>query len=231
MNRFEWSAIWQICKRYRYWVGSALLGLFLLLMGIFFLHPKQSNLPAEPVTAGGKTASSATKAVGQPAAKRSDQAVKTAIKVDVKGAVQHPGLYQVEAGARLADAVQKAGGFQSPNSQQRVNLAQSLEDGMVIYIAKEHEEHDPAITNAGSLPGKETGKGGKKSKTASASSRVSLNHASQSELEQLSGVGPKKAEEIISYREEHPFQSVDELKTVSGIGPKRFEQLKEEVAL
>lgn len=228
MNQFDLPTVWQQMKRYRYWVVAAfvvlLLGGTLLLVG----KSHRKNDRADTVTAGGKTNQSTAIKSATISSTSSAKPTKQTVKVDVKGAVKRPGLYEMNNEERLEDAVRKAGGFLSEQAVSLVNLAQRLEDGMVIYIPNNPNEQIPAINNVGSVPANEAAK---KRQKGTQGGKVSLNSASQSELEQLSGVGPKKAEQIIAYREEHPFQSIEELKDLSGIGSKRFEQLKDQVQL
>ncbi|MBS9337766.1 helix-hairpin-helix domain-containing protein [Fructobacillus parabroussonetiae] len=221
LNRFNWEQSWALAKKYWWALGLLFLLLFFLLSTFIHSTPKESATPTT-VTAGGKT-TQPVKSEGH----SSQAKAPTTLKVDLKGAVKKPGLYTLPVGSRLADLLDKAGGLTKEANVSELNLAQNLEDGMAVYIAKEGEA-PPAIRNVGTVPGSTSSKD---KTTGSDSGRVRLNSASQKELEGLSGVGPKKAEQIIAYREEHPFQSVDELKDISGIGPKRFEQLKDAVSL
>ncbi|MBS9338853.1 hypothetical protein G6R29_04345 [Fructobacillus sp. M2-14] len=150
--------------------------------------------------------------------------------VDVKGAVRAPGMYRLPVGARLQDAISRAGGLADNADRDRINLAQPMVDGMVVYLPAVGGEAKPFFENAGSLPGGGGGSSGQPT-DQSTGGKVSLNQASQKELEGLDGVGPKEAEQIIAYRREHPFQSIDQLRDISGIGEKRFEKLKVQVTL
>ena len=145
------------------------------------------------------------------------------IMVDVKGAVRQAGVYELPVGSRVYDAVQKAGGMTDEANSQSVNLAQKLEDESIVYVAKNGEEIAPvASASAGTTSGEQQSKDGK----------VNLNTATEAELQTISGIGQKRAQDIIAYREEKgKFQSVDELKNVSGIGQKTLEKLKEHVTV
>ena len=141
------------------------------------------------------------------------------ITVDVKGAVKQPGVYELRSNSRVHDAIYKAGGMTADANSQSVNLAQKLTDEAVIYVAKEGEDvpalgssESPATSSA---PAEKTGK-------------VHLNRATESELQTVSGIGQKRAQDIIAYREANgPFRSVDDLKNVSGIGEKTLEKLRD----
>lgn len=137
--------------------------------------------------------------------------------VDVKGAVQKEGVYQLPAGSRVDDAIKQAGGLTENADKKSVNLAQKLSDGSVVYVASQGENISvvSAPTATGGSEGIATGK-------------VNINRASLSELQTISGIGAKRAQDIIDYRETSGlFQSVDDLKKVSGIGDKTFDKIKE----
>lgn len=140
------------------------------------------------------------------------------IYVDVSGEVQKPGVYKLEGNSRTQDAIIAAGGFTADADRQYVskgmNLAAPLTDGMKIYIPKKGEAA-PVASN--------------KSLTAGSSGGLmSINSASQSELESLPGIGPVTADKIISGR---PYGSVDELKSKKVVGSATFEKIKDLVGL
>ena len=137
--------------------------------------------------------------------------------VHVVGAVRRPGLYRLRDGARIADAVKRAGGARRGADLAAVNLAAPLVDGVQILV--------PERVRSGGLPGAAGGTG---SGMGGASGPVSLSSATAEELDALPGIGPITAEKIVAYRTEHgPFASVDDLDAVPGIGPTRVEQLRE----
>ena len=133
------------------------------------------------------------------------------------GAVANPGLYQLDEGSRIDDAIRKAGGATPKAELALVNLASPVADGQQVLVPKKGE-----AAVAGSAPGAAAGTG----------QRVHLNSATLEQLDSLPGVGPVTAQGILDYRTEHgAFQSVDELDAVPGIGPARLERLKELVDL
>jgi competence protein ComEA len=141
---------------------------------------------------------------------------RSLLVVHVVGEVRRPGLYRLRDGARIADAVHRAGGALRDADLAAVNLAAPLVDGVQILV--------PARTVApnGSPAGSAGGA------TGAATGPVSLSSATLDELDQLPGVGPITAQKIVDYRTEHgPFASVDDLDAVPGIGPTRIEQLRE----
>ena len=142
---------------------------------------------------------------------------ETVIFVDIKGAVKNPGVYQMEVGDRVKDALDAAGGLTGDADSQKVNLAKRLEDQMVIVVPKVGEEAEEIPAGATS---KEEAKEGK----------VNINTATVEELKTLKGVGEKKAEAIIEYRKKNgSFQTKEDLMKVRGIGKKLFESFQERI--
>ncbi|MFC7372693.1 helix-hairpin-helix domain-containing protein [Fictibacillus iocasae] len=137
------------------------------------------------------------------------------IWVDVKGEVVKPGVYQARSGKRVIHFIQLAGGFTKTADPKSVNLAAIATDEMVIYAAKEGEQHMiPAAQH--------------ESVGEAAAAIINVNSATEEELMKLPGVGPAKAAAIISYREENgPFSSMEDLLQVKGIGEKTAEQWAE----
>ena len=152
------------------------------------------------------------------------------MKVDVKGAVQAPGVFTAQTGDRVIDLVAEAGSFTDKADKDKVNLAQLVEDQMVIYVPKKGEEG--VEVPAGAPTTVTNGSSGPAGAADSAGGQVNLNTATQADLETLSGIGPSKATAILEYRETiGTFKQVDDLKNVSGIGDKTFEKLKESISV
>lgn len=148
--------------------------------------------------------------------------------VDVKGAVKNPSIYPIEGEMRIYDVIDLAGGLTDQADQSQVNLAQRVSDQMVVYIPKEGETVPATLT----MSAPETDSDNQSSNTAKDSNQININTADASQLEEISGIGAKKAEEIIRYREDQgPFKSVDDLENVNGIGAKTLERLRAEVTV
>lgn len=153
----------------------------------------------------------------------SQTSVNTTMYVDVKGAVKQPGMKKVESTMRVIDAVQLAGGFASNADEKQVNLAQKLTDSQVVYIPKRGEKVPAAVAGSSATGG---------ASAESEAPQVNLNTADLTGLQQLDGVGEKKAEKILAYRQEHGgFKSTDELKNVNGFGDKTLERLKPQITV
>ncbi len=144
--------------------------------------------------------------------------VDARLVVDVVGAVRRPGLYHLEQGARVADALSRAGGLTPKADRTLVNLAAPLADGEQVIV--------PARVTGAGAAGLSGG-----SSSAAPAGPVHLNVATIEQLDALPGVGPVTAQKILDYRQKHgAFGSVDELDAISGIGPARLDQLRDLVA-
>lgn len=136
-----------------------------------------------------------------------------AVIVHVAGAVEKPGLVEVSPDARVADALEAAGGPTDEAQLDLINLARIVVDGEQILVPDEHGVAEDAGHPA--HPG-----------------RVNVNTATQSELETLPRVGPAIASRIIEWRERNgPFRTPDDLLNVSGIGPNVFAQLEDVITI
>ncbi|HLM36559.1 MAG TPA: helix-hairpin-helix domain-containing protein [Gaiellaceae bacterium] len=176
----------------------------ILLAGRFALGAGTTTvapLPSPPVENAGVT--------GLPAAR---------VVVHVVGAVRRPGLYRLEQGSRIADAVARAGGATGKADLAQVNLAAPLTDGEQVVVPKRGAA-GAVVTGAGS--------GG----AGAVTGPVHLSTATLEQLDSLPGIGPVTAQKILDYRAKHgAFSSVDELDAVPGIGPSRMDQLRDLVA-
>lgn len=138
------------------------------------------------------------------------------IVVHVVGAVHRPGLYAVRDGARIADAVRRAGGTTRKADLEAINLAAPVEDGLQVVVPR----RQPVVASGTTAPG-----------DPAAAGPVHLNTASLEQLDTLPGVGPVTAQKILDWRQTHgAFTSVDDLDAIPGIGPARLEQLRDLVA-
>lgn len=158
----------------------------------------------------------------------SSQAVAQAGVVHIKGAVAKPGIYPVTGKTRWADVVTLAGGLTNKADVTQVNLAKFASDQESLYIPSVGEA-PPPTDGAGVTTGAVTD-GGASDSDVAATAVLDLNSATEADLQQLSGIGPKRAADIIAYRDGHGgFKSIEELKEVSGIGEKIFASLAPQV--
>jgi len=176
-------------------LAGVLLLAVLLFVGLPRLHHRSTAAAVPPLRA--------------PRPARAAAAAK--LVVDVAGAVRRPGLYRLEHGARVADAIAVAGGATRRADVDAVNLAAPLADGLQIVVPRR-----------GAAPGAAAAAGG-----PSATAPVDLNSASLEQLDALPGIGPSTAQKIVDYRQAHgAFHSLEELDAVPGIGAGRIAQLK-----
>lgn len=158
---------------------------------------------------------------------------------DISGAVKHQGVYRLKNGARLEDLIEKAGGLTKDAQLKAINRSQLLKDQDKIYIPGEGDKVEAAQTAnsaAASAPVASTSASSSSvsSSTSGAASGdlINLNTATAADLQKLNGIGEKKAEQIIAYRQEKgSFKSIDELKEVSGIGDKTFAAIKDQLTI
>jgi competence protein ComEA len=165
-----------------------------------------SRLAATGTTRGPERAAALT-VVDEP-----DRSVQRLV-VHVVGAVRRAGLYRVADGARVADALARAGGPSAEADLAALNLAAPLVDGQQIAVPV---RLPPGAAPAAGAPG------------TAAGAKVSLSSATVDELDELPGIGPVTAEKIVAWRTTNgPLRSVDDLDAIPGIGPARVEQLRD----
>ena len=142
------------------------------------------------------------------------------ICIHVCGAVCDPGIYELDEGARLYEAVEAAGGMTEEASADSVNLARAVSDGEQIYIPTLEETKAQGIMQ------------GTYSASSDTQEKVNINTASAEELMTLTGIGEAKAESIICYREENGrFQRIEDLMEISGIKEGVFEKIKDDIII
>ena len=189
-------------------------------LGAVATVPAGPGLPAQPPGAPGASPG-ASPAASTPTA--------TTIVVDVQGGVAAPGVRELPAGSRVADAIAAAGGYAADAdlaaAAGTINLAQPIVDGAQIRVPRLGEVQvaaaSPAASGTAAGGGSSAGGGG----------LVNLNSATPEELEALPGIGPVTAAKIIDSRAETPFASVDDLRTRKLVGQKTFDGLRELVTV
>jgi competence protein ComEA len=187
-------------------VGVLVLGLLLGVLLIWRGRPASEPIP--PVQRSSPSVSAAT---ASPAA--SSTSASTLV-VHVAGAVRRPGLVQLRAGARVADAVAAAGGPARNAELASVNLARPVVDGEQLVVLARGK--GPAVAAPPAVGG-----------AAVSDAPIDLNSATLEQLDTLPGVGPVLAQRILDWRTEHGrFGSTDELREVSGIGEATFADIK-----
>ena len=175
-----------------------------------------------------------------------EKIVSEIVKVDIKGAVKNPGVYEVEENSRVSDVIDISGGLTNEADTSVINLSKNVVDEMVIIIYTKDEinemkkgstsikyiekecicpklENDACIENIiDNVPD---------NNSSSTSGKISLNNASLDELMTLDGIGEKKAQAIIEYRKKHSFKSIEEILEVDGIGTATYEKIKDRLTI
>lgn len=149
---------------------------------------------------------------------KEDENNNTNIKVYITGEVKNQGVIELEEGARIADAIEKAGGKTEQANLKNVNLAYQLEDGQKIYIPNINDIETEVIDDGAS---------GIVADTTAAQGIININKADENELQSLNGIGESLASSIVEYRKENgKFETIEDLKNVPGIGESKFENIK-----
>lgn len=166
------------------------------------------------------------------------------IKVEIKGAVNNPGVYELETGKRVEDVIKLSGGLKKDADVSNTNLSKNLVDEMVIIIYTKDEINSmttgnttikyidkecicSVIENNSCISDVVTNF----EVIEEVSDKISLNKATLEELMTLKGIGESKAKSIIEYREKTPFKSIEELLNVKGIGKAMFEKIKANISI
>ncbi len=164
-----------------------------------------------------------------------DKEVNNELKkyVDIKGAILNPGVYELEINTRVIDIINKAGGLLENANTKNINLAYSLNDQDVIIIPTFEEvekeiihslDNDATIKKENNINNKNNSN---QEDNSNEDIILNLNTCTLEELANVPGIGNKKAEEIIKYRDtNNGFKNVEELKEINGIGDKTFEKIK-----
>lgn len=172
--------------------------------------PAISAVP--PVAASARSAHSQHSRKGHPSAANTGASV-----VYVVGAVAHPGLYRLQLGARVNDAVERAGGFRTGADPAAVNLAERVSDGEEIHVLRLGE-------TAAAPPRRSK----RKRASPAPAQPVDVNAADAQSLAKIPGIGPTLAERIVAYRDLNgPFGSLDELADVAGMTQRRIDAIAE----
>ena len=173
---------------------------------------------------------------------------KKVIKVNVKGAINAPGVYELDESARVIDAIEISGGLTKSADTSFLNLSKKLtdEDVIIVYTKDEvknlkqgnvvieyieKECNCPYIQNSACID-QENIIGGNNALTNNNDSKISINNATEEQLQTLSGIGASKAKDIIEYRKNNGgFKSIEDILKVNGIGEILFEKIKDNITI
>lgn len=184
-----------------------------LIIGYYFINKTQKNDYSELET------------IAEEKEQEEEIIDEDKIVVHITGEVENEGIIELEKGARISDAIEKAGGTTEEANIADVNLAYSLKDGQKIKIPNINEEDEQIIKEEAGEDIIIEGDNKKEEK-------ININTANQTELETLSGIGPSTALKIINYKKEHgKFNNIEDIKNVPGIGESKFENIKEYICV
>ena len=148
---------------------------------------------------------------------------KELVIVHITGAVKTPGIVKLPEGARIEDAIDKAGGLTEDADISDVNLAYVLEDGIKIKIPTISEEKNEEIIINSSGEGIVE----KEISNNSENKIININKANETDLQTLPGIGASLAGRIVEYRNSNgKFNEIEDIKNVSGIGDSKYENIK-----
>lgn len=207
-------------EQYKYYLLAALLAIFVVGLYLILTPPKSTLAGDENVKVAGASntaLSSITENNGQ-------------IVVDIAGGIVKPGIYWLNTGSIIEDAIKSAGGFSRQADLnaigRNINRAQELANHGKVYIPKIGDSNivynsSPSSASSTSSLGNSIG-----------TSLININTADNAELDLLPGIGPILSQRIVDYRlQNNNFKSIDELQNVPGIGDKLFNQLKDLVTI
>lgn len=130
------------------------------------------------------------------------EAKPTLMQVEIKGAIQNPGVYTLKRNSSISSLIQMSGGLLENSDTSRISFNYILQDKDVVVIP---EKQDVKL--------------------------ISINSATLEELHTLPGIGPAIAQRIVEYRKSNTFQSLEQIQNVKGIGPAMFNKIKDKICL
>lgn len=194
-----------------------------MVLGLSFWFKSENKQDASSVS--NESAIEVSSAASSSAASSQSASESKTVTCDISGAVKHQGVYTLKNGARLQELIEAAGGTTAKAQLKAINRAILLKDQDKIHIPYKGEKIAAAAT-AGAASSTNS------AETPSNSEKINLNTATTTDLQKLTGIGEKKAEQIIAYREQNgSFKKIEDLMQVSGIGEKTFETLKDQLAV
>ena len=208
----------------------AVLALVVVVLGVRFMQRQQPS-SAVPGGAGAAASSASSGASGSTAtAVRVSRAPAQASVVHVAGAVRRPGVYRLPAGARVQEAVRRAGGARQGANVNGINLAAKVVDGQQVVVPSRTPSGSDGPAAAAGAPAEGSLPAGAAAAGVAPGPPISLNNATAEQLDTLDGVGHATAQKIIAWRTQHGgFRSVADLGQVPGIGPKKLAALRDRV--
>lgn len=213
-----------------------LIGAIILVVGFYGLkkgdHQENAAAVQDQVMQSSISSSGATTNTNAVTSSSSTTVSKT-VTCDISGAVKHQGVYTLKNGARLQELIEAAGGTTARAQLKAINRATLLKDQDKIHIPYKGEKVENVATTGSADNSQNSGSTSSSSPSNQGDgTKINLNTANVAELQKLTGIGQKKAEQIIAYREQNgSFKKIEDLMQVSGIGEKTFASLKDQLAV
>ena len=208
-------------NKYKYFIYVSLLLVFLWLVGTIFFKKDVQPVAAIEI-------------------QEEQTKQNNIIKVDIKGAVNNPGVYELDSLTRVQDVIDLAGGLKKDADTSNINLSKIIKDEMVIIISTKTElknqtinvektpvTNDVSLTRSEVIPKLEI-----KDDNNELSAIININNASMEELMTLNGIGVSKAQAIIDYRNTFGnFLNIEDIKNVTGIGESAYSKIKDNITV
>jgi competence protein ComEA len=221
-------------KKYGLAIG---IGVFVWLIGFMLLVNNNKKIDDESVVA-----------ISEPVEEKKEEVKVTKedkiLKVDIKGSVKKPGVYEVKENTVVNDVIALAGGLKSGATTKNINLSKKVKDEMVIYIYTSSELKkftnnqvecncdDVVISSCEGASIIYNEPSNNNDESVLGTTLININTAGINELMTLSGVGEAKAKAIIEYREKNgSFKSIEDIKNVSGIGEAAYQKIKDYITV
>lgn len=199
---------------------------FIVFSGIFYIKPGVDGT-GDSITSSTEAESTCMPESGSFKEKQAESThmPPDIIAVYICGAVKHPGVYSLESGQRLCDAVNAAGGFKKTAARLSVNLAMLLSDGeqVIIPTKKQMASYNKTYKGDSAVAGDIA--------STNTDGLVNINTASREELMSLPGIGASKADAVIEYRLSNSFKTIEDIKNVTGIKDGVFNQIKNQITV
>lgn len=219
--------------KYKYYL--IFIFVFIIILILFFINNNADDVEAvesENIIAENKVK------------EKKEEVLEKRIKVDIKGEVVNPGVYELTDSQRVIDVINEAGGLNKNADTSYLNLSKKLIDEMTIIVYSkeqienfknndpvivyvEKECNCPDISNDACIVKSESN-----ADQGKITDKININKASIEELQSLTGIGKSKAESIIKYREENgDFENIEDIMNVSGIGESAYSKIKDNITI
>lgn len=222
----------EIIKKYKKGIILGVLIILILIIGIFYSGEVTNKSNEKEIK------------IEEPKIEENKLEEKVYYKVDIKGEVKNPGVYELEENSRVVDVINKAGGLNKKAQTTNINLSKKIKDEMVIIIYNEEEikelteekekiiiKYEQVESNCVCPDNNDACIEETKNNEENSNELININEASKEQLQSIKGIGESKALAIIEYRKENKFLKIEDIKNISGIGDSLFEKIKDYITV